>query len=92
MLIAKANEPSDPASFATALDEKDRRLLFEVLFETSMEHTWEEAESCLSVLRNRRVEEELFELQKRIETKLPSDELGRLLTRRLELQKMLSRG
>ncbi len=90
MLIAKANEPSDPAAFASALDEKDRRLLFEVLFETSVEHTWEEAESCLSVLRNRRVEEELFELQKRIETKLPSDELGRLLTRRLELQKMLT--
>jgi len=92
MLIAKANEPSDPTAFASALDEKDRRLLFEVLFETSVGHTWEEAESCLNVLRNRRVEEELFELQKRIETKLSSDELGRLLTRRLELQKMLARG
>ncbi len=91
MLIAKASEPSDATAFASALDEKDRRVLFEVLFEASVEHTWEEAQSCLSVLRNRRVEEELFELQKRIETKLPSDELGRLLNRRLELQKMLAR-
>jgi DNA primase len=90
MLIAKAGEPSDAPSFAAALDEKDRRLLFAVLFETSVEHTWEEAESCLRVLRNRRVEEELFDLQKRIETKLPSEELGRLLTRRLELQKKLA--
>jgi DNA primase len=92
VLIAKASEPPDPAALASALEEKDRRVLFEVLFETSMEHTWEEAESCLSVLRSRSVEQELSELQKRIETKLSSDELGRLLARRLELQKMLARG
>ena len=59
-----------------------------------MEHTWEEAESCLSVLRSRSVEQELSELLKKREskTKLSSDELGRLLARRLELQKMLARG
>ena len=36
--------------------------LFEILFESSAEPTWEEAESCLSVLRSRRVEQELLRI------------------------------
>jgi DNA primase len=91
LLISKVSEQPDPAALAAALEERDRRLLFEVLFETSFEATWEAAESCLSVLRSRRVEEELTELQKQIETKVAPAELNRLLTRRLELQRMLSR-
>ncbi|MBZ5696754.1 MAG: DNA primase [Acidobacteriia bacterium] len=91
LLISKVSEQPDPAALAAALEERDRRLLFEVLFETSFEATWEAAESCLSVLRGRRVEEELTELQKQIETKVAPAELNRLLTRRLELQRMLSR-
>jgi len=91
LLISKVSEQPDPAALAAALEERDRRLLFEVLFETSGEATWESAESCLSVLRGRRVEEELAELQKQIETKAAPAELNRLLTRRLELQRMLAR-
>ena len=83
LLISKVSEQPDPAALAAALEERDRRLLFEVLFETSFEATWEAAESCLSVLRGRRVEEELTELQKQIETKVAPAELNRLLTRRL---------
>jgi DNA primase len=90
LLIAKAGERSDPATFAEALDERDRRMLFEIFFESFSEHTWDEAESCLSVLRNRRVEQELSELQQQLEAKPAAEELRRIITRRLELQKLLA--
>jgi len=80
----------DPAAVASSLDEKDRRLLFEVLFETVADATWEEAESCLAALRSRHVARELAELQQQIESKPPAEELRRLISRRLELQKLLA--
>jgi DNA primase len=90
LLISKVGEHPDAATLAAALEERERRLLFEVLFEPVPEPTWDDAESCLSVLRNRRVEEELAALQKKIESKPTTDELRGLLTRRLELQKQLA--
>ena len=90
LLISKVGEHPDAATLAAALEERERRLLFEVLFEPVPEPTWDDAESCLSVLRNRRVEEELAALQKKIEAKPTTDELRGLLTRRLELQKLLA--
>jgi DNA primase len=90
LLVAQSGEPSDPSTFAEALDERDRRVLFEIFFESFSEHTWEEAESCLGVLRSRRVEQELAELQKQLESKPPAAELRRIITRRLELQKLLA--
>ena len=91
LLISKVSERPDPATLAGDLEEKDRRLLFDVLFETSSEATWEAAESCLSVLRGRQDGQELEELQKLIEAKASPEELNRLLTRRLDLQKKLAR-
>jgi DNA primase len=90
LLISKVGDHPDPATLAAALEERERRLLFEVLFEPVPEPTWDDAENCLSVLRNRRVEEELAALQKKIEAKPATDELRSLLTRRLELQKQLA--
>jgi DNA primase len=90
LLISKVGDAPDPTALAAALEEKDRRLLFEVLFENSGEATWESAESCLSVLRSRRDELELAELQRKIESKASPSELNRLLTQRLELQKKLA--
>jgi DNA primase len=90
LLISKVAERPDPAALAVSLEEKDRRLLFEILFEAVPDPTWEDAESCLSVLRARRVEEEMAELQRKIEAKPTGDELRTLLTRRLELQKLLA--
>jgi DNA primase len=91
LLISKASEKVDPASLAAELGEKDGRLLFEVLFEAPSEATWETAENCLNVLRGRRDERELAELQKQIEAKTAPEELNRLLTRRLDLQRKLAR-
>jgi DNA primase len=90
LLIFKVGETPDPTALAASLEEKDGRLLFEILFETHAEETWESAESCLSVLRSRRDERELAELQQKIESKASPGELNRLLTQRLELQKKLA--
>jgi DNA primase len=89
--VSSRGERVEAAALSAVLEERDRRVLFEVLFEPSAEATWEEAESCLGVLRSRYLEQELVELQKQIEAKAAPEELTRLLVRRLELQKMLAR-
>jgi DNA primase len=91
VLISRVGERPDAATLGAALEDRERRMLFEVLFEESADPTWEEAESCLGVLRSRYLEQELAELQKQIEAQAPPEELTRLLVRRLELQKMLAR-
>jgi len=89
-LISHAGGRPDPATLAAQLEEKDRRLLFEVLFEPSVERTWEEAESCLDSLRNRRIAEELAELEKKIQALPPGKEQNLLHHRKLELNRLLS--
>lgn len=89
VLISKAAERPDPASLAAALEERDRRLLFEVLFDSSTQGTWEAAESCLNVLRKRRIEQELAELQRQIEQKPSADVLRQLVSRKDELRRQL---
>ncbi|MGA7226395.1 MAG: DNA primase [Candidatus Acidiferrales bacterium] len=86
----KNNERPDAAVLGATLEEKDRRLLFEILFESLPEATWDDASSCLDFLRSRHVEEELADLQKQLEAKPAPDELRRIVTRRLELQKLLA--
>jgi DNA primase len=87
---ATTGQRPDPTELGTLLEEKDRRLLFEILFESFPEPVWETAENCLGFLRSRRVEKELTELQKQIEAEPAAEELRRLVTRRLELQKLLA--
>jgi hypothetical protein len=78
-----------------ALEERDRRLLFEIAFESSAPSTWEEAQSCLAVLRRRRAEEELSGVQKQIESLAAAagagagGELRRLLERKQELRRRM---
>jgi len=86
----------DAATLALALEDRDRRLLFEIAFESAAPPTWEEAGSCLAVLRRRRVEEELSAVQKQIESLAASasaaagSELRRLLERKQELRRALA--
>ncbi len=89
-LVSHAGGRPDPATLAAQLEEKDRRLLFEVLFEQSVERTWEEAESCLDSLRNRRIAEELAGLEKKIQALPPGEEQNQLHHRKLELNRLLS--
>jgi len=85
----------DAAELALALEDRDRRLLFEIAFESAAPPTWEEAESCLAVLRRRRAEEELSAVQKQIESFAAAagagagGELRRLLERKQELRRRL---
>ena len=90
VLISKVGERPDAATLAAALEERDRQLLFDVMFDQTNESTWEAAESCLSVLRKRRIEQELAELQRQIEQKPPAEALRRLVTRKDELRRLLA--
>ncbi len=47
-----AGEIPDASTVSSNLDDKDRRLVFEILFEALPEGAWEDAESCLNFLRN----------------------------------------
>jgi DNA primase len=85
----------DAAELAAALvDERDRRLLFEIAFESGAPPTWAEAESCLAVLRRVIAEEELSTVQKQIESFAAAagagGELRRLLERKQELRRRLA--
>jgi DNA primase len=80
----------DPAALAESLAEPDRRLFFSVVFESAAAPSWDEAESCLIVLRRRHIETELQTVQKEIEAQPAAADLNRLLTRKQELRKRLS--
>jgi DNA primase len=80
----------DTAELAKTLSEGDRRLLFEISFEPVSEPAWEEAESCLGVLRRRQVESELVAVQKQIEASPAGEPLRALLARKQELHKLLA--
>jgi DNA primase len=84
-----SGQPVNATELATVLDERDRRLLFEILFEEISELTWEEAESCLEALQNKQAERELADVQRSIEANPPGPELRTLLERKQELMRRL---
>jgi DNA primase len=85
----------EATSVAPKLQDYDRRLLFEIAFEGGVETSWEEAESCLEVLRRRKAEEELASVQREIEACVASgsggdgEQLRALQERKLELRRRL---
>jgi DNA primase len=86
----RTGEAPDAGALAKSLEEKDSRLLFAIAFESAGEPSWDEAESCLAVLRRRHLEAELVAVQKRIEANPAAAELRTLLTRKQELRKQLA--
>jgi len=95
--VCAAGEAPDATTVGPKLDDKNRRLLFEMAFESGAESSWEEAESCLEVLRCRKSEEELAVVQRQIEacagsgTEGDADELRTLQARKLELRRRLAK-
>ena len=85
-----SGRPVQPSEVGAALEERDRRLLYEILFENANEATWEEAQSCLEALYRRQVERELAEVQRGIEANPAGPDLRDLLTRKQELMRRLA--
>jgi DNA primase len=83
-------QPVQAAEVAAALEERDRRLLFEILFEEASEPTWEEALSCLEALQHRQAEQELAEVQRSIEASPAAPELRGLLEKKQQLMRRLA--
>jgi DNA primase len=82
-----SDEPIQATEIGAMLEERDRRVFFEVLFEEANEGTWEEAESCMEALRGRQVEKELAQVQREIESNPSGTALRELLARKQELLK-----
>ena len=84
-------EKPDLNPLAESLEEKDRRLLFEIAFGGSLETTWEEAEDCLRVLRVAQLRPQLRALQEQGVQGLPHDKVLTLQAQIRDLQTTIAR-
>jgi DNA primase len=82
--------PLQASEIGAMLEERDRRLLFEILFEEAQEGSWEEAQSCVEALSRKQVERELADVQRGIEANPTGLALRELLTRKQELMRRLA--
>jgi DNA primase len=90
IIASLADEPMQATEVATQLEERDRRILFEILFEEASEPTWEEAVSCVEALQHRQAERELAEVQRSIEANPPVTEMRGLLEKKQDLMRRLA--
>jgi DNA primase len=90
IVASLASPPMATSDIAGTLDDRDRRLLFEVLFEEEENATWEEAESCLAALQRKQVERAVAQVQRDIESQPPGANLRSLLERKQELMRRLA--
>ena len=93
LIVASLSEtPMHNSEVAAMLEERDRRVLFEILFEEGSEQTWEEAQSCLEALKKKHVERELAEIQRGIEANPSGPDMRELLSRKQALMRRLAAG
>jgi DNA primase len=85
-----SGDPIQATELGASLEDRDRRLFFEILFEESNEATWEEAQSCLEALQHRRAEHELADVQRSIEANPAGPHLRGLLEKKQELMKKIA--
>jgi hypothetical protein len=85
-----SGQPVQATEVAASLEERDRRLLYEILFEETSELTWEEAQSCVEALRHRQAEKQLADVQRSIEANPAAPELRNLLQKKQELMRQLA--
>jgi DNA primase len=85
-----SGQPVQATEVGSVLEERDRRLLFEILFEEANEATWEEAMSCIEALQHRKAEQELADVQRSIEANPAAPEMRGLLEKKQELMRRLA--
>jgi DNA primase len=89
ILASLSDQPMQATEIGALLEERDRRLFFEILFEPAQEPSWEEAESCLEALERKQIERELTRIQLEIEAKPTASVLRELLNQKQELMRRL---
>ena len=86
-----SGRPMQATEAAATLEERDRRLLFEILLEEASEPTWTEARSCINVLRGREVRHALIEVQEQLAHAPPfGSETNSLMLKKGRLQAELA--
>jgi len=91
LIVANLSEaPMHASEVGAVLEDRERRLLFEILFEEAQEPVWEEAQSCLDTLARKQIERELTEVQRGIEANPKGNAMTELLTRKQELMRRLA--
>src|SRR5229473_2049700 len=88
--VVLSEQPAQAMEIAALMEERDRRLLYEILFEETSELTWEEAQSCVDALRHRQAEKLLADVQRSIEANPAAPEMRDLLQRKQELMRRLA--
>src|ERR1700756_481361 len=90
IIASLSGQPIQATEIAAALEDRDRRLLYEILFEETSEATWDEAQSCVDALRHRQAEKQLADVQRSIEASPPGAEMRDLLQRKQDLMRRLA--
>ena len=90
VIASLSGQPLQATEVGAVLEERDRRLLFEILFEEANEPTWEEAMSCIEALQHRQAEHELADVQRSIEANPTAPEMRGLLEKKQELMRRLA--
>jgi DNA primase len=90
VVASLSGQPLQATEIAAALEERDRRLFYEILFEETSEPTRDEAQSCVDALRHRQAEKQLADVQRSIEASPSGPELRDLLQRKQDLMRRLA--
>jgi len=90
VIASLSGQPVQATEVGALLEDRDRRLLFEILFEEANEPTWEEAMSCVEALQHRQAVQELADVQRSIEANPPGQEMRGLLEKKQELMRRLA--
>jgi DNA primase len=92
IIASSAGEQPQPLAIAEMLNDRERKLFFEILFEQkdASEATEQEANNCLQALRRRRIQQDLTEVQQML-LRAPAcgPETNALLEKKQELQRRL---
>src|SRR5438477_332451 len=90
VIASLSGQPVQATEIGAVLEDRDQRLLFEILFKECIAATWEEAQSCIEALQNRQAERELADVQRSIEANPAAPELRGLLEKKQELMRRLA--